>query len=168
MRIRWRQTSWVVLVSITTYIPSFIDVAHTELWIFDFFVIRQLEQICKWDIKYAHSVTTDLMGSTCVHHYLHTKFHRCSPYRTLDIKTFLLLANQNRYANEVLNMCIRWWQTTWVVLVPTTTHIPSLTKIGHCVLIWKWRFTFWCWRDLTCMHPSISPYIHTDSITNEN
>ena len=31
---------------------------------------------------------------------------------------FLLLANQNRYANEVLNMPIRWRQTTWVVLVP--------------------------------------------------
>ena len=50
-----------------------------------FFVISQLEQICKWGIKYAHLVTTDYMGSTCVHHYPHTKFHQCSPYRTLNI-----------------------------------------------------------------------------------
>ena len=63
MCIWWQQTTWVVLVPITTHIPSFIIVAHTELWIFDF-----------W-----------------------------------------LLANQNRYANEVLNMRIQWGQTTWVV-----------------------------------------------------
>ena len=55
MRIWRRQTTWVVLVPITIHIPSFINVAYTELWIFDF---------------------------------------------------FLLLANQNRYANEVLNMRI--------------------------------------------------------------
>ena len=63
------------------------------------------------------------MSSTCAHHYPHTKFHQCSPYRILDIVFFfffffLLLANQNRYANEVSNMCIWWWQTTWVVVVP--------------------------------------------------
>ena len=40
-------TFGVVLVPITTHIPSFINVAHTELWIFDFFVISQSEQICK-------------------------------------------------------------------------------------------------------------------------
>ena len=143
-------------VPITTNKPSFINVAHTELWIFDFFVIRQSEQISKWGIKYGHSVMTDHMGSTCAHHYPHTKFHQCSPYRTLDM-TFLLLANQNRYANEVFNMRIRWWHTTWVVIVPPTTHIPSLTKIGHCVLIREWRFTFWCWRHLTSVHS----YVHT-------
>ena len=78
MRIWWRQTTWVVLVPITTHIPNFINVAHTELWVFDFFVISQSEQICKWGIRYAHSVTTDHMGSTCAHHYPHTKFHQCT------------------------------------------------------------------------------------------
>ena len=48
-----------------THIPSFINVAHTKLWIFDFFVISQSEQTCKWGIKYAHSVTKDHVGSTC-------------------------------------------------------------------------------------------------------
>ena len=33
----------------------------------------------------------------------------------------LLLANQNRYANEVLDMHIWCWQTTWVVRVPITS-----------------------------------------------
>ena len=57
MHIWWGQTTWVVLVPITTHIPSFIYVAHEELWIFDFFVISQSEQICKWSFKYAHLVT---------------------------------------------------------------------------------------------------------------
>ena len=87
MRIWWRQTTWVVLVPITTHIPSFINVAHTELWIFD----------------------------------------------------FLLLANQKSYANEVLNMCIQWQQTTWVVLVLITTHIPNFINVAHTEL---WIFDF--------------------------
>ena len=77
---------------------------------------------------------TDHMGSTCAHNYPHTKFHQCSPYRTLDIGLFLLLANQNRYANEVLNMRIRWRQITWVVLVPITTNIPSFINVAHTEL----------------------------------
>ena len=143
MRIQWQQTTCVVLVPITTNIPSYINVAHTELWIFDFFfVISQSEQICKWSIKYAHLVTTDHMGSTCAHHYPHTKFHQCSPYRTLDIWLFLLLANQNRYANEVFNMCIWWQQITWLVLVPITTHIPSFINVGHME---RWIFWLFCY-----------------------
>ena len=82
-----------------------------------FFVISQLEQICKWGIKYEHLVTTDHVGSTCAHHYPHTKFHQRSPYR-IWISDFFVSQKRNRYANEVLNMCIRWRQTTWVVLVP--------------------------------------------------
>ena len=74
MRILWRQTTWVVLMPITTHIASFINVAHTELWIFDFFVISQSKQIRKWGIKYVHLVMTDNMGSTYAHHYPHTKF----------------------------------------------------------------------------------------------
>ena len=56
---------------------------------------------------------------------------------------FLLLANQNKYANELFNMRIRWRQTTWVTLVPTTTNIPSFMKISHCVLVKVYLF---CWR----------------------
>ena len=80
---QWRQTTWVVLVSITTHIPSFINIAHKDLWIFDFFVISQSEQLCKWRIRYGHLVTTNHLGITT-----HTKFHQCSPYRTLDIWLF--------------------------------------------------------------------------------
>ena len=97
-------------------------------------------------------MTTDHMGSTCAHHYPHTKFHQCNHTELLSgYLMSLLLANQNRYANEVLNMRIRWRQTTWVVLVPPTTHIPSLTKFGHCIR--ERRFTFWCCRDLSSVHP---------------
>ena len=45
------------------------------------------------------------MGYSYTRHYLHTKIRHCNPYRTPDI-CFLLLANQNRYANEILNMPI--------------------------------------------------------------
>ena len=31
-------------------------------------------KICKWGIKYAHSVTTDHVGSTCAPYYPHIKF----------------------------------------------------------------------------------------------
>ena len=86
----------------------------------------------KWGIKYMHLMTTDHMGSTCAHHYPHTKFHQCSPYRTLN---FLLLPNQNRYANEVLSMCIWWRQITWVVFVPITTHTPSFISVAHTELL---------------------------------
>ena len=85
------------------HIQSFINVAHTELWIFYFFVISQSEQICKWRIKYVHSVTAAHVCSTCA----------------------------------------------------PTTHIPSLTKISHCILIRERRFTFWCWRETY-----ICTYIH--------
>ena len=48
-------------------------------------------------------------------------------------------------------MHIRLRQTMWVILVPPpTTYIPSLTKIGHCVLI----------REQSDIHPSV----HTDSV----
>ena len=67
-------TNHVGSTSITTHIPSFINVARTELWIFNFFVNSQSEQVCKWGIKYVHSVTTNHMGSTCAPYYLHTKF----------------------------------------------------------------------------------------------
>ena len=64
----------------------------------------------------------------------HTKFRHCSPYITLNICHFLWLVNQNRYANEVLNMQIQWRQNLWVILVPTTTHIPSFITSAHTKL----------------------------------
>ena len=81
MPFHWRQTRWVVhvLVPITTRISNFITVAN-----------------------------------------------KISGYLI-----FLLLANQNRYANEVLNMRIWWRQMTWVVLVPTAYHYPH-TKFHQC------------------------------------
>ena len=135
MCIWWWKTTWVVLVPMATHIPRFVNVAHTELWIFYFF-ISQSEQICKWGIKYVHLVTTDHMGSTYAHHYPHTKFVAHTKFWIFD---FLLLANQNRYANGVLNMRIWWRQTIWVVLVPITTHMPSFIKVAHIKL---WIFDF--------------------------
>ena len=70
----------------------------------------------------------------------------------------LLLANQNRYANEVLKMCIWWRQTTWLVLVTNNTHIPSSINVTHTELwifdiyvisqseqIWKWSIWQTTW-----------------------
>ena len=163
MRIWWRQTTWVVLVPITTHIPSFINVAHTELWIFDFFFISQLEQICKLGIKYAHLVMTGHMGRTCAHHYPHTKPHQCSPYRTLDI-WLLLLANQNRYANEVLNMRIWWQQTTWAVLVPITTYISSFINVAHTKL-WIFDFFVISQSEQKCIYEVLNMHIRWQQTT---
>ena len=52
---------------------------------------------------------------------------------------FFLLANQGIYANEASNMHIWRPQTWWVILVPTTTHIPSFITVVHTKL---WMFTF--------------------------
>ena len=106
MCIWWGQTTWLVLVPNNTHIPSFTNITHTELWIFDFFVISQSEQICKWGIKYALLVTTDHVGSTCAPQYPHTKFY------------------ENR----------------------------------SCVLITEAKGYIWCWRDLTHIHPSVHTY----------
>ena len=167
VHIWWWQTTWVVLwllVPITTHIPSFINVAHTELWIFDFYVISQSEQICKWGIN-AHSVTTEQMGSICAHHYRHTKFHPCSPYRTLDIWLSLLVANQKRCANEVLNMRILWRQTAWVVLVPPLPTHQVWRKSVTAFSIESEGLPF----DVDEIWPTyIHPSICTDSVTNEN
>ena len=109
MCIWWWQTTWIVLVPITTHIPSFINVAHTALWIFNFCVISQSEQICKWGIKYAHLVMTDHMGSTSAHHYPHTKFHQYSPYTELWIYDFFVISQSEqickwgiKYAHSVM------------------------------------------------------------------
>ena len=153
MRIWWWQTTWVVLVPITTHLPSFINVVHIELWIFDFFDANEVLNMRIWWRQTTRVVLVPI--TTHIPSFInvaHTK---------LWIFDFLLLANQNRYANEVLNMRIRWQHTTWVVLVPPpTTHIRSLTKIGHCVLIREWRFTFWydeIWHTSICTYISDRP-----------
>ena len=112
------------------------------LWRFTFFVIT----ICKCG-KYVYSVNikTDHVGNTCAQHFHYTKFRHCSPCRTLDSCLFLL-ANQNRYANQVLNMHILWLQTKWVVLVSTITHIPSFVTVAHTEL-------HIC---LICCHPEVN------------
>ena len=159
MRIWWRQTTWVVLVPITTHIPNFIDVAYTELWIFDFLLLANQNRYANkvlnmpiwwWQITWVVLVpiTTHLPS-------------QCSPYRTLDFWPFLLLANQNKYANEVLNMCSRWRQTTWVVLVPITTHIPSFINVAHREL---WIFEFFLLANqnkYANMHTCAPHYPHT-------
>ena len=71
MCIQLQQTTWVVLGLITTHIPSFVTVAHTEIWIFAIFVFNHWERICKWGIKYVLLLTTDQVGSPCAHHYPH-------------------------------------------------------------------------------------------------
>ena len=66
------------------------------------------------------------MGYNYTHQYPHTKFHHCSPYRTLD--AFLLQANQNRYANEG-----RYVHSVMKDHVGSTSahHYPH-TKFHHC------------------------------------
>ena len=54
MHIWWQCSMWVTVVPGTTLIPSFVNVAHIELWIFAFVIISQSEQICKWAIQYAY------------------------------------------------------------------------------------------------------------------
>ena len=79
---------------------------------------------------------------------------RVAPYGTLDICLFffffffLLLSTQNKYANEVLNIHIQWRQITWVILViwvillPTTTHIPSFVTVAYTELLIYLPFSF--------------------------
>ena len=133
MRYLQQQNTWIILFTwitlefTTTYIPSFITVAHILLWIFDFLVISQSEQICKWDIKYVHLLTTDHMGNICAYHYQHTKFHHCLPYRTLDTCICLLLANQNMQMRYLI--CA---STTTEHMGNTSVHYHPHTKFCHC------------------------------------
>ena len=138
MHILWPQTWWLILVPTATHMPSFITVAHTKVWIFTFLVISQREQICKWGIPYArwwHTTWVVLVHIT-THMYQVSSMY---PRQNSGYLTFLLLANQNRYANEVLNMCLWWRQTTRVVLVSITTHIPSFINVAHTEI---WIFDF--------------------------
>ena len=73
--------------------------------------------------------------------------------------TSLLLANQNRYANEVINMHIWWRQTTWVVLVPphySHTKFDENRSLPSCSGLPF--FALNCWWDLTGIHTYICMY----------
>ena len=107
------QIMWAVLVPITTHIPSFVTVAHIELWMLGFFVVSQSEQICKWGIKYVHLVTTDHMGSTCVHHYPHTCFMKIGHYVLLRKAKVYLFCWQATYIHHPSIHTYR--QTAWQV-----------------------------------------------------
>ena len=124
-----------------------VTVAHAELWIFASFLINQSEQICKWGIKYADSVTTDHVGSTCAHCYHIPSFVTvaASPCRTLDICLFFI-TNQNRYTQ------MRYLYAHSV----TTNHIPSFMKISHRILIREAKVYLFGWRAI-----DIHPYILT-------
>ena len=134
-------TMWVVLVPTTIHIPTQvpnsqkkkkINLKKKKNWNPEFFFFMAQ----KFGLPNKFGKVASLC-STCANHYPHTKFHQCIVNtELLMFAFFLLLANQNKYANELFNMRIRWWQTTWVTLVPTTTHIPlpSCMKIGHCLL----------------------------------
>ena len=85
-----------------------------------FFVISQSEQICKWDIYNAHSVTTDPVGITLAHHYPHTKFghcHDCSLWNS-GYLPFLLLADQPLH---------------WIICLSSSSH-PLSNLWMHSVL----------------------------------
>ena len=123
-----------------THIPSFVTVAHTELWIFAFFVTKYK---IRTNMQMRHLtcslVTTEQMNVTWVHCYPHTKFHHSSPYSPLDSRPFLVLANQNKYANVMFKMHIQWQQTPWVILMPNTIHILSFVTVAQIKL---WIFAF--------------------------
>ena len=129
MHIQWRQTSWVVLLPIPTHKPSFVTVAIQNSEYLTLLLLAKL--ICKWGIKYVHLEMTYHVGNTFAthHHYSRTKFCHYSPYRTLDI-CLIVISNQNKYENEVLNMRIWWQQTMWEVLLSTTTNIPSSVTVA--------------------------------------
>ena len=66
------------------------------LWIFDFLVISQSQQICKWGLKYAHLVMTDHVGSTCAPYYPNTKFDENRSLRShLRAKVYLLMLTRS-------------------------------------------------------------------------
>ena len=121
------QTMWVVLVPTTTHIPSFVTVAHTELWIFAF-VISQSEQICKRGIKYIHLVMRDHIGSTSAHHYPHAKFRHCS-HTELWILAISVISQSEQICKSGI----------WYVHLVLTDHVGSTSahhyphaKFCHC------------------------------------
>ena len=81
-----------------------------------------------------HMDNTLRMDNTGVHCSPPTKFCHCSPYSPLDICLFLLLANQNKYANEMFIMHIQWWQKQWVLSI----HV--LVKEGFLGVITVLKF----------------------------
>ena len=129
----WRQITWAVLLPTTTHIQSFAPVDHTELWIFAFFVISQPEQICKWGIKYvnyAHSVTTDHVGSTM-----------CK----LNTAGMIKMRNNKSICERVriLNLMKgNIWQVNWQKNIWKDYDVQSTQKMTAEILVVKLRL--WC------------------------
>ena len=93
--------------------------ALTELKIFAFFVISQSEQIYKWGIQYTHSVTTDPIGSACVHHYTHTKFRHC---------TSMSLQRENNFEPNFIEKF--FWES-------------GFSNFGRVTVFAKWKSVYW-------------------------
>lgn len=72
---------------------------------------------------------------------------------------FLFLANQNRYTNEVSNHALYKMTDN----MGSTTHIPRLTKIGHCILIEKQKVHLFGWQAALLIF--INPSIPKDRVT---
>ena len=115
----WKMTLWHSEISVVEKCPSVDQNRHAH----------EVSNICipcqqtKW-VMLAHPIAD---------HFPQTKFRHCNPYRTLF--AFFVIGKSEQIWNEVLNMCIRWQQTTWIVIVTTTTHIPNfVTDVAHTKL----------------------------------
>ena len=67
----------------------------------------------------------------------------------LLIFAFFVINQSEQNANELFNMRIWWRQTTWVTLVPTTTHTPSFYENRS---LHSSKDLPFCWR-ATYIHP---------------
>ena len=115
----------------TTNVPSFVSVAQTELWIVAFFITKS-EHLCKWGIKYAHLVTTNLVGNTCArHNTTHTPSFITVAHTKLWIFTFLVI----RQSEQICNWGIKYAHlVTTDHMGGTWVHHYQHTKFRHCSL----------------------------------
>ena len=86
-------------------------------------------QMKYFNLKYAS--TTLPIGL----YYPHTKLHHYRPTIELWIFAFVVITNQNKYANfyELFNMCTDLVMTDHMgdTHIPNTTHIPSFVTVAH-------------------------------------
>ena len=84
---------------------------------------------CKWDIKYAHLLTTDHMGNTCaLYHYQRTKFCHCRPLQNSGYLHFLFLPIRKNMPMRYLKCA----STTTEHKGNTWVHYYPHTKFCHC------------------------------------
>ena len=110
----------ITLEFTATHLPSFATVAYTVLWIYLPFSLLPNQNKYAMCIQWWQTWWVLLVPSTTHIPSFVTAAH-------IELNSgylpFLLLANQNRYANEILNIQIYWWQTPWIICVPTTTNM---------------------------------------------